>query len=1205
MLDFLGRGTRRLKRCERRTRDHICLRFEELETRNLLAVTTAVASGEWDDPGVWSAGVPDDTDRAVIPSGFTVTLSGTDHVAQELVIQGVLEVAEATGADFDVSGTVDGSDFLSWQRGNGDADGDSDTDATDLGLWQQQYASPGTASAATKTLTTRWIHVNSGGVFQIGTAANPYDQGEFVLTLTGTNLLADHTVETAMGSMQIVDNDGFLMAAGGGRLQFFGENKLTFTKLAQTASVGANQIRVENVIERNFDGTTSAASDGVLNWEVGDQIVIASSSEDYADEEVRTITAIVDQGDGTSLISLNQALSKRHYGEIETYGNGTRTWDIDMRAEVAVLNRNVRIQGLASQDTDNVFGDRARYNGTTVRGIGGHIMIMETAGQITVDSIQLDRMGQTGQLGRYPFHWHLADDRSGDIMRGVSITNSNNRGVTVHGTHNLLIQDVVLHDIHGHGFFMEDAVETGNTYLSNIAFGIHKVGRSDAVGDQQPDLSDPFIVDTHDHVGQNPVRFLSSAGYWMTNPDNTWVGNVSAGSEGTGFWFLFPDSAIGLSAQDPQYNNVRPDRVNLGQFDHNSSHSSPIGLNFDRGSDIEGPVGATLKPNFDGDAHIPSAEPQINYYTAYKHTTGIYHRARTGNFHENRFADNFTSTFITFTQRITDSLYVGHSRGNSDPSQIVTGHTFYDGANTLDGLHWAGFAASNAHMLRATSAAIRHTHFVSRNASFEADGTANNLRYSNQSGNLGSIDPMGGAMPSIIYDEDGTLTSHVGGGAGSTVVPDHPFFYDTGDFKPTGWNALISDDLYATLRFRSPSGQNPTFRVTSPDGDQAQDNPGNGQFAGTNTLVKKNAGDYVVDFPGGNSSASNGFDVLYVNVNGPQSGSTVVRFSGMASEFSVSNFPFVGDLTTLRNASQTVWTVSGGDLYVKFFSDASNADRVNFVPGGVQNPATLWVDTAPLSGASQTSSGIFVTTVNGAVTGDSSRGSIGQVAYTGNGDRYSNINPGDIPIDPQYRGTDYSYQIDYFIPPGTTLDGPDFLYLQINFDGVNSGSAGFKGDEDAGDGWGSIVLSGTVPTSANVVRPVVVLADGGNNAATPNGSSAGVAYYLDNISFTIGLPSSTMASVQAATADAGSGSEFTSLASAASWQSGSAVETATTWEEAAHSPEILPVTNENSRDLALVALAEEASELVSDDSQEKALGTEWLDEELLETVFKV
>ncbi len=859
------------------------------------STTTATRSGNWTDATVWSNGLPSNTSRAIIPSGNTVLLDGTDHYAKELVIQGMLLATESPGVD--------------------------------------------------KSLTSDWIHVNSGGVFQIGTAANRYDSNDFVINLVGTDPTETFNIEGV--AMPITDNNGFLMAAGGGRLQFFGKQKLTYTRLAATANANSNQIIVANAVDRDFDGDTDAA-DGSVNWEVGDQIVIASSSEDYDDEEVRTITAIVDLGNGTKRITLNQALNHRHYGEIETYSNATRTWDLDLRAEVALLNRNVKVQGLASQDTDNSFGDRARFNAGTGDGFGGHIMIMETAGQITVDSVQLDRMGQTARVGRYPIHWHLAGDRSGDVIRGASITNSNNRGLTIHGTHNVLIQDVVLHDIHGHGFFMEDGVETGNQYRGNIAFGIHQVGRTTS-GTPQPNPNDPFVVDTHDHVGQNNSRFLSSAAYWITNPDNTWVGNISAGGQGTGFWFILPGSAIGVSASDPQYSNVRPDRINLRQFDFNSSHSSPAGLNFDRGSDLEVPVGATLKANFAGDNWLPSQEPQINNFTAYQHNVAIYHRGFDANFHDNRIADSNIGTFITFTQRITDTLYVGHSRGNADTSDFVTGHTIYDGANTLDGTHFAGFAASNAHTFRTNGSALRHTSHVMTNTSFENDGSGGHVSVATQGGSSSQTSPFDFSAASI-YDADGTLTGHVGGGAGSTVVSNHPFFYDADDFRPAGWNAVVTDDIYAMLHF-DPNNDGSRFRVTAPDGDQITDEGSSRRNTHIKTGENQSGGtlnpsnDYQISLASG--SLSNGFDFRYWTRTGPAD-ATVLRFVGFGNTLRPQNMSRATTLDELRSASETTFTVVNGDVYVKAFTSSSDINMEPFAstnPNAVNDQAVTTVGT--------------------------------------------------------------------------------------------------------------------------------------------------------------------------------------------------------------------------------------------------------------------
>ncbi len=863
-----------------------------LQAATITADASLSGVRNWTAGSTWIGGnVPGPNDRAIIPEGSTVLLNGTNHIVRELIVQGTLRAAETPGVN--------------------------------------------------RTLRSNWIHVNgrdepnSGGLLQIGSATNRYDQANFTIILTGEDPNQDFDIEVSgcgcgcMGSMTITNNDSFLMACNGGRLQFFGEDKLSFTKLAATANSNSSQIIVENVIERNFDGTTSAASDGALNWEVGDQIVIASSSEDYDDEEVRTITSIANLGNGTSRISLNSRLNRRHYGQIETYSNNTRDWDLDLRAEVALLSRNVRVEGEAFHDTDNNFGDRARFTqslGNTGDGFGGHIMIMETAGQTTIDGVQLDRLGQTGRLGRYPIHWHLAGDRSGDILRRTSITNSNNRGVTIHGTDNVLIEGVVLHDIHGHGFFMEDGVETGNEFIANIAFGIHKVGRSSAVGDFAPDVNDPFIVDTHDHVGQNPNRFLSSAGYWVTNPDNTWVGNISAGSEGTGFWFILPAEAIGTSASDPQYANVRPELTNLRQFDFNSSHSSPAGLNFDRGSDLEVPVGGNIKAFFDGDNWLPSSEPQINNFTAYKHNVAIYHRGFIGNFHDNRIADSDIGTFITFTQRITDTLYVGHSRGNADLSDSVTGHSIYDGANTLDGIHFGGFGSSNAHMFRTNGSALRHTSHVMSNTSFENDGSANHVSVADPNGNSAQNSPFD-FSPTSVYDADGTLTGHVGGGPGWTVVANHPFFYDSDDIVPNGWNAAISPDLYAMLHF-SPANSNSRFRVRAPDGDRITDEG----TSRRNTHIKVGFGfdpadDHLIDLAGG--SLSNAFDFFYYTRTGP-TGPSVLRLAGFGNSLRPQDMNRATTVEQLRSANEATFTVVNGDVYIKAFSSSDSIRMRDF-----------------------------------------------------------------------------------------------------------------------------------------------------------------------------------------------------------------------------------------------------------------------------------
>lgn len=833
LLKKLGfSSTRSLKDCPKHRRRQLskALRLETLEDRKLL--TTAVMDGDWFDPAVWNDGVPSAESRAIIGHGITVELDGTSHVAKEVVVHGNLVVPED-------------------------------------------------AATPDKMLEAGWVHVNSGGQFLVGIETDRYDQGSFTLLLTGTDKFADYVIETNMngmmpGTMQVNNNDGFLMTGMGGRIQFLGEDKLSFTKLAATftpSSEGSNNsIVVENVIERNFNEgamngdefVTSAADDGALNWAVGDEIVIASSSYDYTEEEVREITGVQDNGDGTTTLTLNAALNYKHYGEIETYGEPGSEKQIDMRAEVALLSRNIKIKGLDSQDTDAEFGDRAnaqfeprqRADGLSdnefaklpenhvVNGVGGHIMIMPNSGQIIVDGVQLDGLGQASHKGRYPIHWHLGGNRgdregqAGDVLRNSSITNSNNRGVTIHGTDNLRVEGVVLHDIHGHGFFFEDAVETGNQLIGNLVLGIHAVGGNDKSA-ADPGDKDPFVVDTHDSATESFARFSNSAAFWITNPDNTFIGNIAAGAgdsrdqavydyakpgpAGTGFWYAIPRTAVGISSINDT--TTRPIFAEFGQFDYNTSHTTAIGLNFDRGSDIEDAFfgdPSIVNSISNADNYEPRTDPNdpstvttnfVNGFTNYKASgAAMYHRGKveTIQFRNLATADSRNGPWSVSENRYEDSLIVGHSQGNSEPTIQVGGPRLYDGAGLFTGTHIAGFGAENAILFEVEGSSFGPTMYHSfRETTFQDDGSQSNFAHAVAQFQRDPNDPPGhklghpyqwikGAM-----DLDGTLTGAIGGGVGFSIVPDVDFLVDSGDTLLPSGKAYLTNDIYARLRIQN------------------------------------------------------------------------------------------------------------------------------------------------------------------------------------------------------------------------------------------------------------------------------------------------------------------------------------------------------------------------------------------------------------------
>ena len=148
-------------------------------------------------------------------------------------------------------------------------------------------------------------------------------------------------------------------------------------------------------------------------------------------------------------------------------------------------------------------------------------------------------------MGRYPIHFHMIGRVTKSYVIGNAIHHSYNRAVTIHGVHYLRVTDNVAYHIMGHTYFMEDGIETKNQVLRNLAIGTYAAfGMLDT--DQMP------------------------ASFWVTNPDNIYIGNHAAGSDHCNFWFKLGDHPSGPSATE----SVCPNGVKLGTFTDNVAHSA-------------------------------------------------------------------------------------------------------------------------------------------------------------------------------------------------------------------------------------------------------------------------------------------------------------------------------------------------------------------------------------------------------------------------------------------------------------------------------------------------------------------------------------------------------------------------------------------------------------------------------------------------------
>ena len=114
-----------------------------------------------------------------------------------------------------------------------------------------------------------------------------------------------------------------------GQLEMHGnERSHTWTDLKATADIGATSITLNDVNGVNLD------------WQVGEEIVIASTDISGRNAEYRTITSISNT-DTNPVISFAEPLVNKHYAGIQYFGDDF----IEMRAEVGLLTRNVKYRG--------------------------------------------------------------------------------------------------------------------------------------------------------------------------------------------------------------------------------------------------------------------------------------------------------------------------------------------------------------------------------------------------------------------------------------------------------------------------------------------------------------------------------------------------------------------------------------------------------------------------------------------------------------------------------------------------------------------------------------------------------------------------------------------------------------------------------------------------------------------------------------------
>ncbi|GFR70414.1 transmembrane protein 2-like [Elysia marginata] len=340
--------------------------------------------------------------------------------------------------------------------------------------------------------------------------------------------------------------------------------QLTFVaRSTVTKDSSPNEARFR-VVHSDWESPKINLMHDISSWKPGDQVVVASTDFEWRQAEVKTILPCPDCS--PYQVKLEGEFKYTHFGEV-TYG-------IDERAEVGILTRNFRIEGTL-RDTCYPINDKEKmlcdYYGRDT--FGGHLKVVRY-GTARLEGFQMVHMGQQANLGCYSVHYHMCDDVTGMYVKQVSVYDSLSRCVTIHGSDNLEVSEMVCYLHLGHGIFLEDGAEQNNYIHHNLVLGT-------VAGTLTPsDMPRAWCP----YYGKDACNMLAS--YWITHPNNIVTDNVAAGCDTQGFAYSFSDVPLGMSYERYiergllQPNSTRYMRVT--KFDNNVMHSNKkSGLWFD------------------------------------------------------------------------------------------------------------------------------------------------------------------------------------------------------------------------------------------------------------------------------------------------------------------------------------------------------------------------------------------------------------------------------------------------------------------------------------------------------------------------------------------------------------------------------------------------------------------------------------------------
>ncbi|RXN34425.1 fibrocystin-L isoform X1 [Labeo rohita] len=225
-------------------------------------------------------------------------------------------------------------------------------------------------------------------------------------------------------------NQGSKVLGVFGSLDLYGmPHNVYHTKLARTSQAGTSNVSLQESVD----------------WKVGDQILLSTTSYDPWETEIRTITAISDYG---STLTLDQPLSYTHIGESYSVPGTSRSYQL--AGNVALLTRNIKIVGqeYPEMNTES-YGARVLVGTFFSGGI-------TFRGKAQIRNVEFYHTGQEGWNDvsdpRYSLVFYDLGGVDGEsYIKGCAFHNGFAPGIGVFETDGLSIEDNVIHHTVGEG----------------------------------------------------------------------------------------------------------------------------------------------------------------------------------------------------------------------------------------------------------------------------------------------------------------------------------------------------------------------------------------------------------------------------------------------------------------------------------------------------------------------------------------------------------------------------------------------------------------------------------------------------------------------------------------------------------------------------------------------------------------------------------